>query len=832
MESIAAGTILNQRFEIIECVGIGGMSEVYKALDIENGDYYALKVLKPEYSTEAEFIKRFKNEAEAASKLDHANIVSIYGIGQDGNIHYIIMEYVEGVTLKDYIEAYQSISWQDALKISAQILLAMDHAHSKHIIHRDIKPHNVMMGKDGSVKLADFGIARAATGSTITASDDAGSVHYLSPEQARGGYVDERSDIYSLGISLFEMLIGVVPFDGDSNVSVALKHIDGKIVPPHEIDIDIPVGVSDLVVIATRKDPGMRFQSARDMISKIRKVIENPNESLIESYIDDPEAVVAEVLSESSAVIKNKENLNKDISTSHLSEEENHEADMFDDSFDEDEEDEKNGENDDSERKSVRVRRAIALVLTYIAASLCTVLVILWVISCYNKSTSSLNNMFDQKPYIMMDFTGHDYDLVVATLQEKGIIPVEKTEYTDELPPGVVISQSVDSGAEVFSGKEITFTVSCPTDSFELTSELINQTKSFEEVQQKLIENGAVVESYNVLSTTVQPGCVVRTEPDIGSYIKKGQTVYLYVCAEKMNNQIVVPDFTGLSTSEVYEKAGAAGIENITIHIKEGADVTDIVEKIKDAKEALNPPSATPTLSPSSDPAVVPTSDPDIGDDSYADPSESASLETAPTENDLLETAPSESVSSETPSSEEETAESFIPGDNSAVQETESNSLSSNDVPYDAALLTESATDEIIEPVKASDTVVSQFPPANTYIYEGESIDLYFYDMNELIYLENIDIDSHGVLTAEIRESKTVELKYPTDIVNSGNVDYIYIKYTLETGVEIEEELINQSYSDFPKKINVPFAYGSSVTMIDVYILNKNDLYKRIYVYD
>ncbi|MBE7065429.1 MAG: Stk1 family PASTA domain-containing Ser/Thr kinase [Ruminococcaceae bacterium] len=772
MGSISAGTILNQRYEVIECIGIGGMSEVYRTLDKESDVYVALKILKPEYSSNAEFIKRFHNEAKAASLLEHPNIVSMYGAGNDGDIHYIVMEYVEGITLKDYIEAYQTVPWHDALKITAQILLAMDHAHSKNVIHRDIKPQNIMIRNDNSVKLGDFGIAKAVTGATINDRNDAGSVHYLSPEQAKNSYsIDARSDIYSLGISLFEMLIGVVPFDGESNVSVALKHFNERIMPPHEIDLDIPIGVSDLVVIATRKDPNMRFQSAREMISKIRKVIDNPNEPLIDREIDDPEAVVAAVLSDFSDTplsdTTNSADTGKDLFTDAVSEN----VDLFDDDDFNDEDADAVSEN---ESKAVRAGRIIALVLTYTAAAAFAVLAVTWVVSCYTKSKTSLTSMFEQKPYVMMDFEGHKYDGVVKTLEEKGIIVTSEIEYTDDLPAGVVMAQSVLPGVEISEGEEVNILVSCPKDSFELSSDIVNTSKTFEEVQQILNEKGALVESFKVLSSNVKKGYVVRTEPEIGSYIKKGQKVTLYVCASKLNNQIEVPNFVGMDTSKLIDTAVSAGMLTPNMHVGAGSDITELIELIKDAQDAF----ANPV--PSGTPDQEFDEEPDVTVDQYPLETESPDLEDPNGENDNI-------------------------------------------------------YEEQIQHQFASKTVVSQFPPAGTLIYEWETVDLYFYNLDMLSNLENIKTDSDGTVTAEIRETKTIELKYPTDLVKSGNISYIRIKYTLETGAVKSDLFTNLGYDDFPKVLSVPFAYGSDVTRVDIYMPDQDNReihYKRIYVYD
>ena len=285
MDDLTEGYILNNRYEIHEKVGEGGMSFVYRAIDLESGSVVAVKVLKKEFCYDDEFIKRFRNEATAAQKLCHPNIVAIFDMGNDNDIQYIVMEYIDGLTLDKLIKAKKKLPWRNTLKITAQILSAVEHAHSHKIIHRDIKPLNIMLTEEGVVKLTDFGIARAVSSATKSAaSDSAGSVHYLSPEQVRGGFVDERSDIYSIGITMYEMITGSVPYDGDSHVSIALKHIDGKIKPPHEVDPTIPYGVSDLIVLATKKETNKRFQSAGEMYERLLKVMKNPYVSFLVDY--------------------------------------------------------------------------------------------------------------------------------------------------------------------------------------------------------------------------------------------------------------------------------------------------------------------------------------------------------------------------------------------------------------------------------------------------------------------------------------------------------------------------------------------------------------------
>ena len=261
---IKIGMMLGDRYEILEKIGTGGMSDVYKAKDHKLNRFVAVKVLKQEFSENTNFVSKFRVEAQAAASLMHPNIVNVYDVGEDAGVHYIVMELVEGITLKKYIEKKARLSVKEAVSIAIQACMGLEAAHNNHIIHRDIKPQNIIISKEGKVKVTDFGIAKAATSNTIT-SNVMGSVHYTSPEQARGGYSDERSDIYSMGITLFEMLTGKLPFDGDTPVAVAIKQMQVEAQKPRDLNPDIPQGLEEIVIRAMKKDPDLRYQTAAQM---------------------------------------------------------------------------------------------------------------------------------------------------------------------------------------------------------------------------------------------------------------------------------------------------------------------------------------------------------------------------------------------------------------------------------------------------------------------------------------------------------------------------------------------------------------------------------------
>ncbi|SDC66978.1 serine/threonine protein kinase [Melghirimyces thermohalophilus] len=260
------GRKLGDRYELIERVGGGGMAVVYKARDVLLNRYVAIKVLNESLSNDSEFVRRFSREAQAAASLSHPNVVSVYDVGQEGHTHYIVMEYIEGPTLKEYIQQYGPLTSEEIVSIASQICDALAHAHENQIVHRDVKPHNILLGYNGRAKVTDFGIARASTSSTITqAGSVMGSVHYFSPEQARGGVIGEKSDIYSLGVVLYEMVTGRLPFDGDSAISIAMKHLQDPVENPAEINSEVPESIHQIILRAMEKDPDQRYPTIRMM---------------------------------------------------------------------------------------------------------------------------------------------------------------------------------------------------------------------------------------------------------------------------------------------------------------------------------------------------------------------------------------------------------------------------------------------------------------------------------------------------------------------------------------------------------------------------------------
>ena len=302
---IKIGMTLGDRYEILEKIGTGGMSDVYKAKDGKLNRFVAVKVLKQEFAENANFVSKFKTEAQAAAGMMHPNIVNVYDVGEEGGTHYIVMELVEGITLKKYIEKKSRLSIKETISIAIQVSMGIEAAHNNHIIHRDIKPQNIMISKEGKVKVTDFGIAKAVSSNTIT-SNVMGSVHYTSPEQARGGFSDEKSDIYSLGITMFEMLTGRVPFNGETTVAIAIKHIQEPMPSPREYVAEIPISVEQIVFKFTQKSADRRYQSMSELIADLKRSLMKPDEDFVKISDPDEDAATKMVTEADMRQIKSK----------------------------------------------------------------------------------------------------------------------------------------------------------------------------------------------------------------------------------------------------------------------------------------------------------------------------------------------------------------------------------------------------------------------------------------------------------------------------------------------------------------------------------------------
>lgn len=525
------GKRLDGRYEVQEIIGVGGMSVVYKAYDNVDDRIVAIKILKDEFSDDAEFVRRFKNESKAIAVLSHPNIVKVYDVSFGEKIQYIVMEYVDGITLKEYIQKQHIITWNDAVFFTTQILRALQHAHDKGIVHRDIKPQNIILLPTGNIKVTDFGIARFSRTETKTLTENAiGSVHYISPEQAKGEFTDERADIYSLGVVLYEMLAGKVPFEADSAVSVALMQLQKEPKKLTEINPNIPLGIEQICTHAMQKNPKDRYQTATEMLLDLEEVIRNPGATFDYTYFIDKEPT---------KYVFKEENL------LHAEESEPEEADDYEE------------EDYDPNHKKKLITAIVVGVVVLIAA---VVGLVLFMTQGVNTDTRKLENFVGQSYDDLASSDAYDYAFIA------------EYQKTDEYAPGIVISQSPEAGEAVISGSTVTLYVAASNEDISVPN-CYNLT--LEKAQKKLeMSNLTNYKSAEVSSETVEEGSVVYTEPKAGSVVSSSQEIVIYISSGPSTttlNSYTVPDVKGLSQSDAKAFLERAGFKNVVVETEDNA---------------------------------------------------------------------------------------------------------------------------------------------------------------------------------------------------------------------------------------------------------------------
>ena len=566
--------IIGDRYEILEKIGTGGMSDVYKAKCHKLNRYVAIKVLKQEFSENTNFVSKFRVEAQAAAGLMHPNIVNVYDVGEEDGIYYIVMELVEGITLKNYIEKKARLSVKEALSIAIQVSMGIEAAHNNHIIHRDIKPQNIMISKEGKVKIADFGIAKAATSNTIT-SNVMGSVHYTSPEQARGGFSDERSDIYSLGCTMFEMLTGRVPFDGETTVAIAIKHIQEDMPSPREYVSEIPVCVEQIIFKCTQKSPDRRYQSMGELIVDLKKALITPDEDFVKMVPFDAggetrtisEEDIAEIKQRTDRIdldapmrLKDREVQKNSYSPKDEEEEEQPEKPVRqeqisskykpvveEDPDDMDEEDdEEEYEDDDMDPKMERITTILAIVAAVIIGILALVLVAnaLGVFKSSPKTDSNItqDETTDESKVKMIRVVGMNIEDAKKALNDIGLGTRVTKEESDTYEVDQVISQDVEEGEEVDMYSTIALVVSSGSNGVAVP----NVTGQEEAAAKSTLEAaGFKVNVTQSSSDSVQEGLVISQDPTADSKAENGATITLTVSTGPEIKKVKVPDLRG-----------------------------------------------------------------------------------------------------------------------------------------------------------------------------------------------------------------------------------------------------------------------------------------------
>lgn len=550
------GTYIADRYEIVGKVGTGGMADVYKAKDHTLGRFVGIKVLKQEFSEDVNFVTKFRTEAQSAAGLEHPNIVNIYDVGSENAIHYIVMEYVEGITLKTYIEKKGQLSFKESVSIAIQVGRGIEAAHNKHIIHRDIKPQNIIISTEGKVKVTDFGIARAATSNTIN-SDVMGSVHYASPEQARNGFVDGKSDIYSLGIVMYEMVTGRVPFDGESTVAIAIQHLQEEMIKPSAYATDLPISLEKIILKCTQKSPDRRYDTIEDLLIDLKKALISPNEDFV--------VMVPIGQQDKTRVMKQEEVESIKEQTRNMYYEEAAEEP------DEEEEEEEDDDEDDSGFLNPKMEKAVTIM--GIVAAVIIVAIIIYIAGSFfglfrfggNNDKDDVQQEIEQQDdeekdtedkVEMIDLRGKTFDEAKQELNVIGLgIERGGEESSDTYAQGQIVSQSVEAGTQVEKNTTIRVTISSGAGEFDVPN-VVGLDKDSAEA--KLEEYGLTPDSNFEYSESVASGLVISQTPDGGSKAKKGDTVSLVI--SRGPEPITMPNVLNKPEAEARATLDALGL--------------------------------------------------------------------------------------------------------------------------------------------------------------------------------------------------------------------------------------------------------------------------------
>ncbi len=511
------GKKVDGRYEIREMIGIGGMANVYKAYDVIEERIVAVKILRDEFAANEEFLRRFKNESKAISLLNHPNIVKVYDVSFSDRMNSIVMEYIDGITLKEYIEHQKVLRYREAVHFTVQILRALQHAHDKGIVHRDIKPQNIMLLRDATIKITDFGIARFSRSETRTLTEKAiGSVHYISPEQASGAEIDARTDIYSVGVMLYEMLTGRVPFEADTPVSVAIKQIQSPIVKPREINPEIPEGLEEIVLKATQKDVNYRYQSAAQMLEGIAEFKRNPSISFEYKYLQEPSAAQRTARQEQESMRKTSNSTTKKSTYVQQS----------------------------GEKAPVQKAFPVLPVLAGISFAFALVAVL------FIAMLVIINDPLAEVPEITApDLVGQEYQTAARNrdYRDQVVIEVEETQFNSDYPEGVIFKQQPAGGKTIKQGATIRVKVSAGVQTVILPD---YSGQEATEVYKKLREQGLDYDEFMIFSDTIADGYVVKTDPERKSEIQSGEMVTVYVSRGPQDRNTRIPDVAGMNFDE------------------------------------------------------------------------------------------------------------------------------------------------------------------------------------------------------------------------------------------------------------------------------------------
>ena len=582
------GKRLDGRYSIESLVGVGGMANVYRGTDVKTGNQIAVKVLKDEFLDNEELVRRFKNESKAISILSHPNIVKVYDVSVTDKLQYIVMEYVDGITLKEYLKQRGgALTWKETVHFATQVLSALQHAHSKGIIHRDVKPQNIMLLADGSIKMMDFGIARFSRAQSQTVSDKAiGSVNYISPEQAKGERTDARTDIYSVGVMLYEMLSGRLPFDGDGAVSIAIMQISEKPKPLAEIAPKTPAGLRQITEKAMEKDPDKRYQSAQEMLAAIEEFKRNPSIQFAYEYRsaeDNPERNINRVVSNTKSSPKSTSIHTGDARRVGTS----------------------NPGRSKSAKKKKKASKGFSLLPIFFGMAVA--FVIGAAILIYLIFTNSSNLLFSNRADVqVISFVGMTKDEFLATDYNSLLRAEFPEEYSSE-PAGTIIRQTPKAGRTVKEKQRIVLTVSLGTQYV-----TIPETKNMvaEDAEQTLKDMGLRVTKKPMSDNSVANGAVVYTQPAAGETVEGDSTVILYVSRSEVSKESQVPSLTGKTIEEARNEVKGLNLSIRTIEQASEQPAGTVLSQSPDAGSTVRKSSVITLVVSTGVPEVVATPEP------------------------------------------------------------------------------------------------------------------------------------------------------------------------------------------------------------------------------
>ena len=560
------GIFLGKRYEVLSKIGAGGMADVYKGKDVMLNRYVAIKVLKKEYKEDENFVRKFRSEAQAAAGLMHPNIVNVYDVGEDRGLNYMVMELVEGITLKEYIERKGRLSHKETISIAIQMCSGIGAAHAANIIHRDIKPQNIIISKDGKVKVTDFGIAKATTSNTVS-TNAMGSVHYTSPEQARGGFSDQRSDIYSIGITLFEMVTGQVPFDGDSTVAVAMKHLQQEITPPSELVPDVPYSLEQIILKCTQKNSERRYKSTGDLIQDLKRSLVDPDGDFV---------VIPPLRNADTVIITDDEldNIRSAYDDDDEYDDDEYGEDAYDDEYDDDEDvyddDEYDDDNyrqkhgkkgkssDDVNPRMGKIMKILTIVVTVIIVFI-LVFTIGKAAGLFKFGPSLISEETSEEKVKVPDVVGMTEADAKKTLNDKGLgYDVVEWKESKKYEEGTVIEQKTEAGTRVAKHTTIKVVVSSGLVGDKIP--IPDVSGMSEDAAQKALNAAGFpkVTSQYEYSDTEDEGNVIETTPSAGAEATKETEIVMKV--SKGSDKKTVPDVRGKEDAAAQTQIKNAGL--------------------------------------------------------------------------------------------------------------------------------------------------------------------------------------------------------------------------------------------------------------------------------